>query len=121
VSNVDSSGDMVFSTGHYFEPGKRLQDGSDINVIVDRVNGNFPLGSVSMKQMRQALVNVSSAVLYSVANVIPADIADPINIEWTGGGLVIPGDPLAMLIQTTLGYSNSQMNALFAAARTLPP
>jgi hypothetical protein len=78
-------------------------------------------GTVTLKQMKQALANDSSVTLYAVNDVIPGDVADPINIQWTSGGMVVPGDALAVLIQATLGYSGAQMTALFAAAALLSP
>lgn len=40
VTGLAVAANMSFSTGAQFLPGPRLIDGSDLNVIVDRVNGN---------------------------------------------------------------------------------
>jgi hypothetical protein len=75
--------------------------------------------AVTMVQMRNALVSTGGGVIYTVSNAIPADIADPVNIAWTAGSTVAPGDVLALSIQASLSYSAAQMDALFALARTM--
>lgn len=75
--------------------------------------------SVSVSQIKQALAAVSSATLYSVNNAVSADVASIANIIWTSGRTDL-NDALYTLIQTTLGYTNNQMAALYAAALTFP-
>lgn len=77
--------------------------------------------SVFSAQLKRALVQSGALNPQIVANAVPPDPADPANIEWTGGGLVVyPGtvspNSLATVIQTALGYSTVQMQALFALA-----
>jgi hypothetical protein len=82
--------------------------------------GPAPPGSaVTMVQMRSALVATGGGAIYTVQNNISADIADVINIAWNAASLVAPGDVLSTSIQASLGYTNAQMDALFALARTL--
>lgn len=95
--------------------------GEDLNKLLSAINSLTQVGAVTLKQMRQALANISPETLYSISDIIPADVADSINIQWMSGGVVIRGSDLADLIQATLGYSNSQMVALFRAAALLTP
>jgi hypothetical protein len=112
---------LLFSTGLHFVPGHRLHDGNDLNIIVDWVNHTnwVPSFQVTMVQMRKALVSTGGGAIYKVQNGISADIADSINIQWAVGNVVDPGDALARSIQTSLGYTDSQMISLFALARTM--
>lgn len=76
---------------------------------------------VFIAQLRRALVQTGALNPQIVADAVPPDPADPANIEWTGGGLVVyPGtvspDSLATVIQTALGYNDVQMASLFALA-----
>jgi hypothetical protein len=111
----------LFSTGRKFLPGWRLHDGNDINIIVDWINATnlVPSTQVTMVQMRKALVSTGGGAIYTVQNGISADIADPVNIAWSSGNVVSPGDVLAVSIQASLGYTAQQMTSLFALARTL--
>lgn len=73
-------------------------------------------GSVTVAQMRKALVATGGGAIYTVANANPADVADSVNIEWTSGPYVSPGDPLAVAIQSALGINAQAMANLFALA-----
>lgn len=72
---------------------------------------------ITMRQMKQALVNINQ--LYTIANLIPGNIADSVNIAWFSG-FISPGDTMALFIQSTLSYSDNQMTLLFEAAALLP-
>lgn len=77
--------------------------------------------TVFVAQLKRALVQTGALNPQIVANAIPPDPADPANIEWTSGGLVVyPGtvnpNSLATVIQTALGYNNVQMASLIALA-----
>ncbi len=80
----------------------------------------LPADSVSLKQIKQALANVSSATIWNVQNAILADISTTVNIIWTSGGQTELGDDLYVLIQATLSYTTNQMLALYLAASVLP-
>lgn len=74
---------------------------------------------VSVRQMRLALLEQGQ--LDVVNNGIPAAAEDPINIQWTSGNQVLPGDTLAVAIQALTGFSGTQMTDLFTLARTKEP
>jgi hypothetical protein len=117
---------ILLSTGKKFLSGYRLVPGEDLNKLLDTIyliedSGMIVPGAATMKQMRQALVNVGTPQYLLVVNAIPGEVEDPINIQWFSGGIVIPGSDLANLIQATLGYSGVQMDALFVSAKMLPP
>lgn len=87
--------------------------------IVAGGSGSLPAG-VNSRQMRQALVALGGNAIYTVDSVIPADIANAVNMEWNSGQSIVQGDPLSFVIQTQLGYNDAQMTALFASAATYP-
>jgi len=120
---------MVAGTGSGAYPLPSLT--GDEHIIADRFGSaylnyttpnqiNGPIGtSVSISQMKKALVAISPATLYSINNVVVADIASTVNIIWTSGRTDL-GDALYTLIQSTLGYTTNQMIALYASAATFP-
>lgn len=75
--------------------------------------------TVTMRQWRLALV--AQGIIYTVSNAIPADIADPVNIEWNSGATVTQNDALYIAAQVAAGYTNAQMAALIALAGELAP
>lgn len=76
----------------------------------------FVSSAVSGHSMEIALLNAGQ-VQYIRDNL--ASPPDEAAIRWTNGAPVTPGDALANFIQSTLGYSDFQMTALFAAARQI--
>jgi hypothetical protein len=70
------------------------------------------------RQMREALA--AGGNLVTIDSATSADINNATTIEWRNGNLIVLGDPVSVLVQTTLGYSNAQMAALFASAQTYP-
>ena len=74
--------------------------------------------SCSNRQMREAL-NAAGA-LVTIDGAVSADITNNVTIEWRNGSIIVNGDAVASFIQTTLGYTNMQMLALFASAITFP-
>ena len=72
----------------------------------------------SNRQMREALANAGNLV--TIDSATSADITNATTIEWRNGSIIVYGDAVASFIQTTLGYSNAQMAALFASALTYP-
>lgn len=130
--------------GFTFPPGDNLVAGTgagalplpsldgDEQIIADRFESavlnyttpdqirDWTAESVSVKQIKAALVAVSSASLYSVANAVNADIASTVNIIWTSGGRTYIDDDLYDLIKLTLSYSTAQMLVLYTAASALP-
>lgn len=107
------------------EQMEAVQSGSSVRVSLYQIysyvsaQSGSPITGVTMRQMRMALS--ASGVLDSVNNNIPGDINSSVNIQWNSGSHVTPGDPLAVSIQTTTGYSNAQMAALFVLAEGYPP
>lgn len=56
--------------------------------------------------------------LTTIHQAIPADVTDVSNVEWTSiDSLVVIDDPLSLLVQATLGYTDVQMQELFLLAR----
>ena len=85
-------------------------DGSgptDVRMTMDMVRPG-----VSAFGLRLAL----GANLQAVAGAISADITDPVTIRWQAAARVVAGDPLHAFIQSTLGWSDSQMTTLMTAA-----
>jgi hypothetical protein len=59
--------------------------------------------------------------MYQIENVIPADVANTVNVQWNTGGFTKVGDALSNLIASTLGYTPSQMTALYTSASFQQP
>lgn len=72
----------------------------------------------SNRQMRSALN--AAGQLVTIDGAVSADITNTVTIEWRNGSVIVNGDAVASFIQTTLGYTNVQMLALFASALTFP-
>lgn len=72
----------------------------------------------SNRQMREALA--AAGTLVTVDGAMSADITNAATIEWRNGSIIVNGDAVASFIQTTLGYTDPQMAALFASALTYP-
>ena len=75
------------------------------------------------RQFRSALVAIQSPApnaMVEVNNNIPVDISDPVSIQWNYGSWVVEGDDVYLFTQTTLGYTDNQMNALIIDGLTYP-
>ena len=70
------------------------------------------------RQIRSALAAAGN--LITIDGAMSADITNATTIEWRNGTVIVAGDAVYSFIQTTLGYSASQMAALFATALTYP-
>lgn len=84
------------------------------NAWIASLGGSSVTGTVTLRQFKLALAAINQ--METITASIPADVNNAINIEWTSSSSVIPGDSLANSVQTTLGYTNSQMASLFASA-----
>ncbi|MCZ4340567.1 hypothetical protein O4H52_03040 [Sphingomonadaceae bacterium G21617-S1] len=82
--------------------------GTDLDSI------GYPDGAVPAYAMRIALADAGR--LYDIASNIDADLGSVVNIRWGSGAPIVPGDPMAAFIQTTLDYSDPEMVDLFTAA-----
>lgn len=67
-----------------------------------------------------AILTFSPNAMVYVDNNIPADISDPVNIQWNHGGWVVENDTLYNFTQNILSYSGSQMLVLMADAMANP-
>ena len=105
------------------------QDITDcVNALVVDINANLAqLGAtasptVTAKQMRGWLAaNGAPLYIYTVDNAVPADIANAVNIQWNHGNTMVQGDALYNFIQTTLGFTPSQMLAAILAMGAYAP
>ena len=88
----------------YEEVGGVKQD------VLVRVSDIRP--GVSAYGMRLAL----GANLRTVADAIGPDITAGTTIRWQAAARISTGDPLFLLIKSTLGYSDAQMTILMTAA-----
>jgi len=88
-----------------------------IQQVSAKIGGTPIPAPITMKQMKQALIN--TGVFYTISNAIPANPGVTLNVAWWSA-FISPGDTLSAFIQSTLGYSNTQMTALYAAAALLP-
>lgn len=79
---------------------------------------SFVLGRQTTTTMRQLVVALQGqGVLVEVAQAVPSDITNAINICWAHGNAISLGDIFVTgFLQPTLGYSNAQMVALFGLA-----
>jgi hypothetical protein len=76
-----------------------------------------PVGVVTARQWQTALASQSK--LDTIREAIPADVNDPIAIQWFACGYVKPPpatDVLWNFTQTTLGYNDAQMLVLYSLA-----
>lgn len=72
-------------------------------------------------RVRRALAATSAATLTAVAAAVPADPTDPVNIAWNCGAPVDVGSVLYVFIQSTLGWTTSQMTTLMVSAAATAP
>jgi len=75
------------------------------------------------RQFRLALAAVSSPLpnaMVEIDNNIPADISNPVNIQWNHGGWVVENDALYNYTQSVLSYTSAQMLTLMANATANP-
>jgi hypothetical protein len=78
--------------------------------------------TVTMKQLRLWLAaNGAPAYIYTVDQAVSADIASTINIYWLHGNTMVTGDPLYVFIQTTLGFTSTQMAAALVGMQGYAP
>lgn len=82
---------------------------------------SFTTGAVTQKQLRGWLANNGiPAYIYTVDAVCPADIANAVNIQWLHGNTMVQGDPLYVFIETTLGFTPTQMATAYQAMELYP-
>jgi hypothetical protein len=81
----------------------------------------FGMGTpfVTLRQVMQWAAALG--VLYAIDNVVPADIANAVTIQWRRGQVMKSADGLYAFIQTTLGYTNAQMIAAFSLMQGYAP
>lgn len=91
---------------------------NDINAV-DQSLGAGSGQFVTMKQLRLALASQSNLV--TVDEAVPASVENTTNIYWNHGNTSNIGDPLWTFINSTLGQTVAQTNALYALALTFPP
>lgn len=73
----------------------------------------------TMRQLAAALA--SQSLLVPVLESLPGDVNDQYNIAWAHATTMTISDPFsAGFLQPTLGYSYSEMQALYADALTFP-
>ena len=78
-------------------------------------------GAVTQKQVRGWLANNGvPAYIYTVDATCPADIANAVNIQWLHGNTMVPGDPLYVFIEATLGFTPTQMASAYQAMELYP-
>lgn len=86
--------------------------------IADLINGSNSQ-SVSMRQLFAAMAQDN--VLVTAFEALPADITNSYNIAWNRAYRMSLSDPFVTgFLQPTLGYSASQIAALFLLAATFP-
>jgi len=79
-------------------------------------------GGASIATLRQVQSWLAAnSDLYAIDNAIPADIANPVTIQWRRGQVMDAGDGLYTFIQTTLGYSSATMAAAFLQMQGYAP
>lgn len=88
-----------------------VQNGVSVQLTLAQVQGdNF----ITSFQFKSALAN--AGVLFTVFEALPGNITNSVNISYTSSPFIPFGGILANFVQSTLGWSTSQMIALFAAA-----
>lgn len=133
AADFDDNRDAMTGTRVYVSYGDTLQGEWLVTIVGPLVLGSTdidwgwavgqpPRGSVEMYKVLLALAdpaNPSGAnVVTTIRNVIDQLIGDGASGEWLGAANVTNGDALSLLIQSTLGWSGSQMAAFFALARS---
>lgn len=99
-----------------------------VNILIVEINqlimasGGDPFVTVTQKQMRTWLATHGSnpVYIYTVDNAVSALIADPVNIAWDHANSMTLNDALYQFIQSTLGFSTSQMLVAFLEMQALP-
>ncbi|MDE2440031.1 MAG: hypothetical protein KGP14_03325 [Betaproteobacteria bacterium] len=87
--------------------------------FIDRVNGYT---IITPKQLRAwAAANGSPLYIYTLDAACPADIADPVNIQWNHGNRMTAGDALYNFITSTLGFTSGAMTSAVAAMQAFAP
>lgn len=114
------------------EQMEAVQGGVSVRTTVNQIAffiQNFPPNIApsgifcTNRQFRLALAAILSPLpnaMVEVDNNVPADISDPVNIQWNHGGWVVQGDTLFTFTQGILSYSTSQMLVLMADAMAYP-
>ena len=85
-----------------------------VNPGTQALNGVLATSIITVGQVKRALIY--NGVLQTVSDAVPADVTNAVNMEWYNGLSVKSGDALYSFIQSTLGYSASQMSALMSYA-----
>ena len=94
-----------------------------VNCTVGDLAGYIQNGGFSSQPtMRQLLAAMASQnTLVGVAQAVPSDITNSYNIAWNHAFRMSLSDPfITGFLEPTLGYSQSQMQALFTLALTFP-
>ena len=87
--------------------------------IANLLNTTAGAGVCSMRQLVAALA--SQGALASVIAALPSSSSNAYNIAWAFAYRMSIADPFTTgFLQPTLGYSNTQMTALFVLALTFP-
>ena len=73
-------------------------------------------GLVTVGQFKRSLI--SSGVLQTVSDAIPADVTNPVNMQWFNGISIYANDALYTFVKNVLGYTPLQMSALMSYAAT---
>ena len=91
-----------------------------VQQLAQAISGGYGI-PVTQNQMRSWLAsNGAPAYIYAVSAACPADVADPVNIQWLHGNAMYIGDALYLFIQSTLGFSAATMLATFYLMRAYP-
>lgn len=114
------------------EQMEAVQGGVSVRTTVNQIaffTQNFPPNIApsgifcTNRQFRLALaaiVTFSPNAMVYIDNNMPADISDPVNIQWNHGGWVVKDDTLYAFTQSLLSYSTTQMLVLMANAMAYP-
>ena len=101
-----------------------------VNQLIVELNALFVQGGitpipgtmVTMKQVYSwAAANGNPLYVYTLDQACPADIANPINYQWTRSGTMVQNDPLYNFIASTLGFNPAQMLSAFSAMGSFTP
>lgn len=98
-------------------------------VVVTKTGANYTIsidsadmlgGTCWVWQLKMALANANA--LHAVEAAVPAEPSTDltrVSIIWASGARSSQGDTLSNFIKTTIGWSDAQMQALYAAAAIL--
>ena len=78
---------------------------------------NIGAGTVAQLMFGLAQANL----LQTVLDKLSSDSTDPVRVQWDGRGRVQVGDTLAAWVQSTIGYTTSQMISLLGVAPPVTP